>query len=332
MKRWSQGELDECRRQIATLLDNGWIRPSRASHAASIVFARKADGSWRFCQDYRQLNALTKKSVEPLPHIDQLIDETRGARFFTKLDLASAYHQFRIRESDVYKTSIRVPGGQYEFRVGAFGLHGMASLLMRYTHAIFSRPALAFDQAGRPTGPANGHGPSMLGSFVACYMDDILVFSRTAEEHQAHVRMVLETLQHHRLFAKASKCEFCRSSVAFLGHVISAAGVAVDTPQDFRGGGLGPAGVVHRRPQVHWLGQLLPTFLQALCGHGSASDCLVQPARHLPLGATGAGCLRDDQAGAYHGSSPPRLGRGSGHTPGHGCVRAGGLCYPGAAG
>jgi hypothetical protein len=95
-------------------------------------------------------------------------------------------------------------------------------------HAIFSRPALAFDQAGRPTGPANGHGPSMLGSFVACYMDDILVFSRTAAEHQAHVRMVLETLKHHRLFAKASKCEFCRSSVAFLGHVISAAGVAVD--------------------------------------------------------------------------------------------------------
>ena len=228
MKRWSQGELDECRRQIAILLDNGWIRPSRASHAASIVFARKADGSWRFCQDYRQLNALTKKSVEPLPHIDQLLDETRGARFFTKLDLASAYHQFRIRESDVYKTSFRVPGGQYEFRVGAFGLHGMASLLMRYMHAIFSRPALAFDQAGRPTGPANGHGPSMLGSFVACYMDDILVFSRTAAEHQAHVRMVLETLQHHRLFAKASKCEFCRSSVAFLGHVISAAGVAVD--------------------------------------------------------------------------------------------------------
>jgi hypothetical protein len=95
-------------------------------------------------------------------------------------------------------------------------------------HAIFFRPALAFDRAGQPTGPANGHGPSMLGTFVACYMDDILVFSRTAAEHRAHVRMVLATLQHHRLFAKASKCEFGRSSVAFLGHVTSSAGVAVD--------------------------------------------------------------------------------------------------------
>ena len=87
MKRWSQGELDECRRQVALLLDNGWIRPSTASHAASVVFARKADGTWRFCQDYRALNAITQRSVEPLPHVDQLVDETRGARFFTKLEL-----------------------------------------------------------------------------------------------------------------------------------------------------------------------------------------------------------------------------------------------------
>ena len=139
MKRLSQGELEECRQQITQLLNNGWIVPSRASHAASIVFARKADGTWRFCQDFRGLNAITQRSVEPLPHVDQLVDETRGSRFFSKLDLASAYrdHQFRIREEDQFKTSFRVPGGQYEFRVGAFGLHGMSSLLMRYMHAMF---------------------------------------------------------------------------------------------------------------------------------------------------------------------------------------------------
>ena len=96
----------------AWLLENGWISPSRASHAASVVFARKADWSWRFCQDYRGLNAITAKSVEPLPHVEQLIDDTRGARWFTKLDLASAYHQFRVH---VHKTSFRVPGGQFEF-------------------------------------------------------------------------------------------------------------------------------------------------------------------------------------------------------------------------
>ena len=105
---------------MAFLIDQGWIVPSSASHGASVVFARKPDGTWRFCQDYCGLNAITQQSVEPLPHVYQLVDETRGARFFTKLDLAMAYMQFRIREEDQHKTSFRVPGGQYEFRVGAF--------------------------------------------------------------------------------------------------------------------------------------------------------------------------------------------------------------------
>ena len=122
--------------------------PSCASHAASVVFARKPDGTWRFCQDYSGLTVITQRSVEPLPHVDQLVDETRGARFFTKLDLAMAYMQFRIREEDQYKTSFRVPGGQYEFRVGAFGLHGMSSVLMRFMHSIFGRDALSFALTG----------------------------------------------------------------------------------------------------------------------------------------------------------------------------------------
>jgi hypothetical protein len=193
---------------VAFLLDLGWIVPSSASHAASVLFARKQDGTWRFCQDYRGLNAITQRSVEPLPHVDQLVDETRGARFFTKLDLAMAYMQFRIREDDQFKTSFRVPGGQYEFRVGAFGLHGMSSVLMRYMHSIFGRPALSFDSAGRPC-RAPGVGPSpqtppMLGRFVQVYCDDILIFSKTREEHLVHVRMVLETLRHHKLPATSS--------------------------------------------------------------------------------------------------------------------------------
>jgi hypothetical protein len=159
--------------------------------------------------------------------VDQLADETRGARFFTKLDLASAYWQFRIRPEDQFKTSFRVPGGQYEFRVGAFGLHGMSSLLMRYMHSVFGRPAIVFDAAGRAAlaGPAT---PSTLGRFVQVYCDDILIFSKTREEHLVHVRMVLETLRHHQLFAKASKCQFLRSPVGFLGHVISERGITAD--------------------------------------------------------------------------------------------------------
>jgi hypothetical protein len=148
MKRWwSQGELDECRKQAAAfLLDQGWIVPSRASHADSVVFARKpVYGTWRCCQDYRRLNAITQRSVEPLPHVDQLVDETLGAPSFSKLDFASAYWHFRIRPEDQFRTSFRVPGGQYGFRVGGFGLHGMSSLLMRYMHSIFGRLALTFD-------------------------------------------------------------------------------------------------------------------------------------------------------------------------------------------
>ena len=200
MRRWSQGELEECRTQVAQLLNNGWIRPSRAAHAAAIVFARKADGTWRFCVDYRGLNAITQRSVEPLPHVDQILDDTQGARFFSKLDLASAYHQFRIREEDQYKTSFRVPGGQYEFCVGAFGLHGMSSLLMRYMRSVFETPGLFFDRQGRrvpATHPDASPAPPMLERFVQCYMHDIFIFFRTAEEHQIHIWMVLETLRHH---------------------------------------------------------------------------------------------------------------------------------------
>jgi hypothetical protein len=116
---------------VAFLLDQGWIVPSSAWHAASVVFALKPDGTWRFCQDFWGLNAITQRSVEPLPHVDQLVGETHGARFFTKLDLAMAYMQFRIRVEDQYKTSFRIPGGQHEFHVGAFGLHGMSSVFMR---------------------------------------------------------------------------------------------------------------------------------------------------------------------------------------------------------
>jgi hypothetical protein len=118
-----------------------------------------------------------------------------------------------------------VPGGQYEFRVGAFGLHGMSSILMRYMHSIFGRPVLSFDAAGRAR---PGTCPPMLGSFVQVYCDDILIFSKTREEHLVHVRMVLETLRHHKLYAKASKCQFGRASDGFLGHVISEHGVSVD--------------------------------------------------------------------------------------------------------
>ena len=124
VKRLSEGELAELRTQLVDLLDRGWIQHSTAGHAASVVFARKPDGTWRICYDYRGLNAITRPAVEPLPHIDALLDGTRGSRFFTKLDLASSYHQLRVRDSDRWKTSFRSQLGQFEWNVVPFGLQG----------------------------------------------------------------------------------------------------------------------------------------------------------------------------------------------------------------
>ena len=129
VKRLSDGELAELRAQLIDLLDRGWIQHSTAGHAAGVVFARKPDGSWRICYDYRGLNAITRPAVEPLPHIDALLDGTRGARFFTKLDLASSYHQLRVRAADRWKTSFRSQLGQFEWNVVPFGLQGASSLL-----------------------------------------------------------------------------------------------------------------------------------------------------------------------------------------------------------
>jgi len=131
VKRLSDGELAELRTQLIDLLDRGWIQHSTAGHAAAVVFARKPDGSWRICYDYRGLNAITRPAVEPLPHIDALLDNTRGSRFFTKLDLASSYHQLRVRSADRWKTSFRSQLGQFEWNVVPFGLQGASSLLMR---------------------------------------------------------------------------------------------------------------------------------------------------------------------------------------------------------
>ena len=106
------------------MLDRCWIQHSTAGHAASVVFARKPDGSWRICYDYRGLNAITEPQVEPLPHIDALLDETHCAKWFTKFDLAQGYHQVRLRKADWWKTSFRSQLGQFEWKAMPFGLQG----------------------------------------------------------------------------------------------------------------------------------------------------------------------------------------------------------------
>jgi hypothetical protein len=224
VKRLSEGELAELRTQLVDLLDRGWIQHSTAGHAASVVFARKPDGTWRICYDYLGLYAISRPAVEPLPHIDALLDGTRGSCFFTKLDLASSYHQLRVRASDRWKTSFRSQLGQFEWNVVPFGLQGSSSLLMRVMNQ-----ALTVGLGTETTisgGVPGASGP--LGRCALVYMDDCLVHSPTLEQHLLDVAEVLEIFRRRQLFAKSSKCEFGRSELGFLGHRLSRAGVSVD--------------------------------------------------------------------------------------------------------
>ena len=224
VKRLSEGELAELRTQLVDLLDRGWIQHSTAGHAASVVFARKPDGTWRICYDYRGLNAISRPAVEPLPHIDALLDSTRGSCFFTKLDLASSYHQLRVRASDRWKTSFRSQLGQFEWNVVPFGLQGSSSLLMRVMNE-----ALSVGLGNAPAGGGSMPGASgPLGRCAVVYMDDCLIHSPTLEQHLRDVAEVLEIFRRRQLFAKSSKCEFGRQELGFLGHRLSKEGVSVD--------------------------------------------------------------------------------------------------------
>ena len=202
--RMSPAELDELKKQLDQLLASGFIQPSKSPFGAPILFVKKKDGSMRMCVDYRALNGVTIKNSYPLPRIDELFDRLQGARVFSKIDLVSGYHQIRIHPEDVPKTAFRTRYGHFEFLVLPFGLTNAPATFMHMMHHIF-----------RP----------MLDRCVLIFLDDILIFSRNMEEHERHVREVLELLRRNQLYAKESKCEFFVDRVEFLGHLIDTDGV-----------------------------------------------------------------------------------------------------------
>ncbi|KAK9167057.1 hypothetical protein Scep_002248 [Stephania cephalantha] len=205
--RMAPRELEELRKQLQELSEKGFITPSISPWGAPVLFVKKKDGTLRLCIDYRQLNKVTVKNKYPLPRIDDLFDQLRGAQFFSKIDLRSGYHQLRIREDDRYITSFSMRYGHYQFTVMPFGLTNAHAMFMDLMHRVM-----------RP----------YLDRFVIVFIDDILVYSKTREDHKQHLRETLQTLREHRLYAKFSKCEFWLSEVKFLGHVVGAAGIAVD--------------------------------------------------------------------------------------------------------
>ncbi|TYK22669.1 ty3-gypsy retrotransposon protein [Cucumis melo var. makuwa] len=195
---------------FAIKLEPGTAPISRAPYRLASVELKelkKKDGSMRLCIDYRELNKVTVKNRYPLPRIDDLFDQLQGATVFSKIDLRSGYHQLRIRDSDIPKTTFRSRYGHYEFIVKSFGLTNAPAVFMDLMNRVFK---------------------DFLDSFVIVFIDDILIYSKTEAEHEEHLHQVLETLRANRLYAKFSQCEFWLKKVSFLGHVVSSEGVSVD--------------------------------------------------------------------------------------------------------
>ncbi|GKC61183.1 putative reverse transcriptase domain-containing protein [Tanacetum coccineum] len=205
--RLAPSEMLELSNQLKELQEKGFIRPSHSPWGAPVLFVKKKDGSMRMCIDYRELNKLTIKNRYPLPRIDDLFDQLQGACCFSKIDLRSGYHQLRVREEDIPKTAFRTRYGHFEFTVMPFGM----------TNA----PAIFMDLMNRVCKP-------YLDKFVIVFIDDILIYSKSEEEHEVHLKTILDLLKTEKLYAKFSKCEFWLKEVQFLGHVVNRDGIHVD--------------------------------------------------------------------------------------------------------
>jgi hypothetical protein len=159
------------------------------------------------CIDYRQLNRITKKNSCPLPRIEDLLDKLSGAKFFTSLDMTGAYHHIKIKPEDIEKTAFRTPYGHYEFVVLPFGLCNAPATFQTFMNNLFREE---------------------MDAFVIVYLDDVMIFSKTLEEHIKHVRHVLQKMHSKGLKLNKPKCSFFQNKIAWLGYIISEDGMEVD--------------------------------------------------------------------------------------------------------
>ncbi|GJU22316.1 hypothetical protein Tco_1155658 [Tanacetum coccineum] len=207
LSRLTPSEMEELSTQLQELSDKGFIRPSSSPWGAPILFVKKKDGSFRMCIDCRELNKLTVKNRYPLPKIDDFFDQLQGSSVYSKIDLRSGYHQLRVRDEDIPKTAFRTCYGHYEFQAMPFGLTNVSTVFTELMNRV-CRP--------------------YLDKFEIVFIDDILIYSKTKEEHDAHLRLILELLKKEELYAKFSKCDFWLSKVQFLGHVIDSESIHID--------------------------------------------------------------------------------------------------------
>ncbi|GBG64117.1 hypothetical protein CBR_g40565 [Chara braunii] len=202
--RMSKEELEVLRAQLDDLLDKGWIRPSCSPYGAPVLFVRKKNKDLRLCIDCRKLNAQTVKNVGPLTWIDDLLERLGGATYFSKLDLKSGYHQIEIQPQNRYKTAFKTQYGHFEWVVMPFGLTNAPATFQAAMTTKFR---------------------DLLDLSVLIYLDDILVYSRTLDEHITHLRAVLNRLRLAKYKANRDKCEFAKQELEYLGHYVTPKGI-----------------------------------------------------------------------------------------------------------
>jgi hypothetical protein len=205
--RMSTPKMKELQLHVEEILKKGYIRPSVSPWGASVMFMRKKDGMLRLCINFRQLKKVTVKKKYPLSRIDDLFDQLKDAKIFLKIDLRPGYHQVRIKDEDINNTTFRKRYGHYEFTVVPFGLSNVPIVFMCLMNSVLR---------------------DYLDKFVIVFLDEIMVYSKSEEEHEKHLRMVLQVLRDHQLYAKLSKCSFYQEKIHYLGHIISKYGIFVD--------------------------------------------------------------------------------------------------------
>ena len=205
--RYSPLHKDEIERQVAELLKAGLIVPSVSSFASPVLLVQKKDGTWRFCIDYRKLNDMTVKNRFPMPLVDEILDELAGTQYFSSLDMTAGYHQIRMGEEDEHKTAFKTHHGHYQFRVMPFGLTNAPATFQCAMNSILE---------------------PFLRKFVLVFIDDILIYSPTLQDHVQHLKQVFTVLRHHQFYLKRKKCVFAQAELQYLGHIISKEGVATD--------------------------------------------------------------------------------------------------------